>query len=154
MRPLILVTLIAVIALWNAALAAAPAGEPQGMSALTYAAGSLVCHQLPTRSFRLGAAQYPVCARCAGLYLGALVGGIAWALFGGVRRPRGRAAQWLSHGGARRVLLYSAVPTAVSLALAWAGLWDASNAWRAVSALPLGAAAAAIVVAVSLGDLR
>jgi hypothetical protein len=95
-----------------------------------------------------------VCARCGGLYLGALVGGIAWALMGGVRRPVGRAAERLSDGGARRLLLYSAVPTALTVAFAWTGLWDAPNALRAVSALPLGAAAAAIVTAVALGDLR
>ena len=36
-----------------------------------YGIGSLVCHQLPQRSYRLWSAQMPVCARCAGIYAGA-----------------------------------------------------------------------------------
>jgi hypothetical protein len=42
-----------------------------------YALGSVVCHQLPERSYHLWAAQMPVCARCAGIYFGAVVGAIA-----------------------------------------------------------------------------
>ena len=38
-----------------------------------YGIGSLVCHQLPARSFHLWSAQMPVCARCAGIYFGAAV---------------------------------------------------------------------------------
>jgi len=43
-------------------------------SAGTYLVGSIICHQRPDRSFRLRGVQMPVCARCAGLYLGATVG--------------------------------------------------------------------------------
>ncbi len=40
-----------------------------------YGVGSLICHQLPERSYHLWAAQMPVCARCAGIYFGAACGG-------------------------------------------------------------------------------
>jgi hypothetical protein len=36
-----------------------------------YAVGSVVCHQLPERSFHLWGRQLPVCARCTGIYAGA-----------------------------------------------------------------------------------
>src|SRR5436309_2976569 len=36
-----------------------------------YGAGSIICHQLPGRSFHVGSAQMPVCARCTGIYAGA-----------------------------------------------------------------------------------
>lgn len=36
--------------------------------------GHLVCHQKPARSFRVGGRQFPVCARCAGIYAGILLG--------------------------------------------------------------------------------
>ena len=53
-------------------------------AAAVYAAGSLVCHQRPERSFHLAGAQLPVCARCLGLYVGGFVGAIAWVLMAGV----------------------------------------------------------------------
>src|SRR5438552_12223990 len=36
-----------------------------------YGAGSIICHQLPGRTFHVGSAQMPVCARCTGIYAGA-----------------------------------------------------------------------------------
>src|SRR3982074_1484948 len=36
-----------------------------------YSIGGLICHQLSERSYRLWGAQMPVCARCAGIYIGA-----------------------------------------------------------------------------------
>src|SRR5438552_2016659 len=38
-----------------------------------YAIGSLVCHQLPERSFHLESVPLPVCARCTGIYAGAAI---------------------------------------------------------------------------------
>ncbi|MGH8188115.1 MAG: DUF2085 domain-containing protein, partial [Steroidobacteraceae bacterium] len=53
-------------------------GAPQmrlgvALSGITYAFGSVICHQRPERSFRIGLATLPVCARCTGLYAGAAV---------------------------------------------------------------------------------
>jgi hypothetical protein len=42
-----------------------------------YAAGSIVCHQLPQRSFHLWGVQLPVCARCTGIYIGAALASVA-----------------------------------------------------------------------------
>lgn len=36
--------------------------------------GYAICHQLPERSFHLGGAQLPLCARCSGTFLAALLG--------------------------------------------------------------------------------
>jgi hypothetical protein len=41
-----------------------------------YAIGSAICHQLPERSYHLWTAQMPVCARCAGIYVGAALAAI------------------------------------------------------------------------------
>jgi uncharacterized membrane protein len=38
------------------------------------AVGYAVCHRIDVRSFRLGINQFPLCARCTGQYLGALIG--------------------------------------------------------------------------------
>jgi uncharacterized membrane protein len=42
----------------------------------TQAIGYAVCHQIPVRSFHLDGQPLPLCARCTGIYLGAL-GGVA-----------------------------------------------------------------------------
>ena len=46
--------------------------------AFIFAVGSVVCHQLPERSFFLDGRQLPVCARCTGLYLSGAAGLVAW----------------------------------------------------------------------------
>ena len=63
-----------------------------------YGIGSLVCHQLPERSYHLWGAQMPVCARCAGIYAGAVAGAITSALrtTEAARHNRWRVAQSLS----------------------------------------------------------
>ena len=39
-----------------------------------WAVGSSVCHQIPSHSLNVAGVQFPICARCAGLYLGSLLG--------------------------------------------------------------------------------
>ena len=50
-----------------------PARAWYALAFLIYSVGSVVCHQLPARSFELWSTQMPVCARCTGIYLGAAV---------------------------------------------------------------------------------
>src|SRR5437870_7109481 len=56
-----------------AASRTAPAPFWYGLAFAVYGAGSFICHQLPARSFHTWSAQWPVCARCTGIYLGAAV---------------------------------------------------------------------------------
>jgi uncharacterized membrane protein len=115
------------------------------VAAFIYAAGSIVCHQLPERSFHIAGVQLPVCARCTGLYAGGLIGAIVW--LARARRP-------LAHATARRALVLASIPTLVSVVSALAGWWDPANALRAVLALPLGVIVGVLVTAVAVRDLR
>jgi uncharacterized membrane protein len=54
--------------------------------------GYAICHQLPERSFFLDGHQLPLCARCTGTFLGAIVGMIAMLLLGRRRASRLPAA--------------------------------------------------------------
>ena len=47
-----------------------------------------ICHQLPERSFFLDGRQLPLCARCTGTFLGAMVGLVAMLLLGRRRASR------------------------------------------------------------------
>jgi uncharacterized membrane protein len=47
-----------------------------------------ICHQLPERSFFLAERQLPLCARCTGTFLGAIVGLVAMVLLGRRRASR------------------------------------------------------------------
>lgn len=49
-------------------------GTPHGIYQKVFAIGSTVCHQIPSHSFHHGETQFTLCARCAGLYLGSLIG--------------------------------------------------------------------------------
>ena len=137
-------------ALWVAVIVAAPAMArfSGSTAAILYAASSLVCHQLPDRSFHLAGAQLPVCARCLGLYAGAAIGALAWMV-----AASHRARSW-PREQALTFLAVAAVPTAVTAAIAIAGVGDPSNLWRAALAVPLGFAGGRIVAAVTTNHLK
>jgi uncharacterized membrane protein len=131
--------------LWLVLLATAPTaafGVPA--SALAYAFGSVICHQRPDRSFHVGVAQLPVCARCYGLYLGAAIGAIA-ALMSSARADSTFGRLKIDRRHLRLSVLLAAVPTAVTWLAEVGGLWSPSNVTRFVAALPLGAAVAVTV---------
>jgi uncharacterized membrane protein len=47
---------------------------PGGLLGKADAVGYAVCHRIDLRSFHLGDRQLPLCARCTGMYLGAMLG--------------------------------------------------------------------------------
>ncbi len=55
---------------------------PPGLLGKADAAGYAVCHRIASRSFLIGDRQTPLCARCSGMYLGALLGIVYLAGFG------------------------------------------------------------------------
>ena len=106
-------------------------------AAAVYSGAGLICHQRAERSFHLAGVQQPVCARCTGLYVSGAAGAlVAWASWRRPRVPR----------RTRRVLVLAAVPTALSVALEFAGLVYPSNIARALCALPLGGAGAWVFI--------
>lgn len=120
-------------------------------TAFIYAAGALICHQRPERSFFVAGQQLPVCARCTGLYVGGAAMFLAWWGWKLVTR---RAPIQFTAATALRAVAAAGVPTVVSWTSGVLGVWDGSNLVRAVLAIPLGLAAGAVVAAVSTKDLR
>ena len=138
-------TLATAAIVWPLALAATiwarQGGEVPVWTMAIYAIGARICHQLPDRSFFTGGVQWPVCARCAGLYASAPIGGLV-ALFGRRRPGLARASSWL-------LLVLAALPTAITLLIEWSGLGRPSNLTRFIAAVPLGAAIAFLLVRVA-----
>lgn len=146
MERIALAALAALGFVWVAALFVAPVTITSShrmfsvSSALVYMAGSHVCHQRPERSFHIAGRQMPVCARCTGLYVSAAAA-IPFALVAATVMPS-RRSRW--------ILGLAALPTFLTWAIEYEHLAAFSNVARALAALPLGLAAAWLVV----GTLR
>lgn len=111
---------------------------PAWLSVGTYLVAGRVCHQKPERSFHTSGVQWPVCGRCAGLYLAAPAGALAALAFW--RRKAVPSLTWLAA---------AAVPTAATVGAEYLGLTPVSSIARAVAALPLGLAVAFFLVSVA-----
>ena len=126
---------------WVALLIAAPV-LPGWAGAVVYGIGSLVCHQIPERSFHFAGFQLPVCARCLGIYLGAFAGaGAMW-----MRANPAQSRLAIAPATARRLVLVTAIPTLLTLTLEMAGIWSPSNVTRAIAGVPLGVTITLVVV--------
>jgi uncharacterized membrane protein len=117
----------------------APATSPGTVLVVAvYGIGSLVCHQLPERSWRLWTAQMPVCARCAGIYGGAAAASVlllAWRVRSSVQTNRARIAVALA-----------ALPSLATLVYEWTTGVTPSNALRFAAGIPIGVVVARLIV--------
>jgi uncharacterized membrane protein len=136
-----LYVILAAVTLWFALLVVTPM-LPAQLAAAMYAIGAFICHQRPERSFHVDSIQLPVCARCVGIYAGAVLG-VAMHL----------APRWRLPVRPRALLVAAGVPTLGMVALEAAGLWDTSNAARAAAGIWLGVGVAMAVVP-SIADRR
>jgi uncharacterized membrane protein len=119
--------------------------------AFVYAVGSVICHQMPERSFFIDGRQLPVCARCTGLYLGGGAGVLGWLIW---KAAQGWRSFFLAPRRVLAIVVAAGLPTALSYATGVIGVWDGSNVTRALLAVPLGLSAGAVVAAVATKDLR
>lgn len=77
---LVILTFLLVVIAWIL-------NTPSGLLGKADAVGYAVCHRIDLRSFHIGDTQLPLCARCSGMYLGAMLGLIyQWII--GKRRIR------------------------------------------------------------------
>lgn len=118
----------------------APAARGNGWSGLSlvlYQAFRPLCHQVVERSFHLEGFPLAVCARCTGLYAGALAGLLIYPVARAITRQDAPRREWL---------ILAALPTGADFALGLFGLWENTHASRFSTALVLGATTAFYVV--------
>lgn len=122
--------------LWAGGLPAAAAGASHGgllgwAALVMYGAGAFVCHQRPERSFHWGAAAWPVCARCTGIYVGLAAAALTAQFMRRHALEPPRARLWLA---------LASLPAVGSLGIEWATGVTPSNAVRAATGLLMGSA--------------
>jgi uncharacterized membrane protein len=140
-HPQVVVVVAALAGSWVLLLLAAPV-LPAWAGAIVYGLGSVICHQIPERSFHLAGFQLPVCARCLGIYVGAAAGAAHAWLRAATSHPvfsRAPRVPW-------RLAILAACPTLLTVALETAGAWYPSNLTRALAGVPIGILAGVVVV--------
>ena len=119
----------------SAAIIAAPLALSSGhlMWALPiYRAFSLVCHQIPERSFFVAGHPFAVCARCFGLYAGFTLAAIAYPLVRSLKKTEAPPRKWL---------FIAAAPLAIDYALGVFGIWNNTHSSRFITGALLGSVA-------------
>jgi uncharacterized membrane protein len=131
---------LALAAALVALIAAAPLLRASGAGAVAealYGGFGVVCHQMGWRSLHVAGEPLAVCARCFGLYAGALAGVAAYPLARALARRDLPARAWL---------LAAALPTSVDFALGLFGVWENTHASRFLTASLLGVVTAFYIV--------
>jgi len=107
------------------------------VSQAIYNGFSVACHQESARAFHVEGFPLAVCARCTGLYVGALAGVLAYPL------ARALASREMPE---RVWLIMAALPTTVDFALGFFGVWDNTHLSRFLTASLLGVVSAFYIV--------
>lgn len=97
-----------------------------------YHAFSLVCHQIPERSFFIAGHPFAVCSRCFGLYAGFTLATIAYPLICSLKKTDAPPRKWL---------FIAAAPLGIDYALGLFGIWDNTHSSRLITGALLGAVA-------------
>lgn len=97
-----------------------------------YSAFSLVCHQIPDRSFHLYGSKFAACSRCTGIYAGIALATLAYPLTRPLRRTDTPRLVWL---------FLAAAPLAIDWALGYFSIWENNHASRFATGFLLGAVA-------------
>lgn len=107
------------------------------VSQAIYHGFSFVCHQESVRAFHVEGFPLAVCARCTGLYAGALAGVLAYPLARPLSSREMPGRVWL---------ILAALPTTVDFALGFFGVWDNTHLSRFLTASLLGVVSALYIV--------
>ena len=127
---------LAVLLLIIGAPLALNAGRPF-LSLTIYHAFSFVCHQIPERSFFVGAHKFAVCSRCTGLYVGFTLATLIYPLVRSLRQTEAPPRKWL---------FLAAAPLAIDFSLTFLGIWENTHSSRFLTAALLGAVSVFYVI--------
>ena len=131
---------LVVVALWVAAIIAAPIAKANGdlgLSTPLYHFFSYICHQMPSRSFHIEGEEFGVCSRCFGVYFGLFFGFLIYPLWCRIDEIEPLPRFWL---------ILSLFPIGIDWSLTIFGIWENNFLSRFVTGLILGVACATFIV--------
>jgi len=105
------------------------AGTHAELAASIYFGFSVLCHQIPERSYFIAGHQLAVCARCTGLYAGFALTMLAYPLIRPLRSMDWPPPVWL---------VLAAVPMGIDFSLTFLGIWENTHTSRLLTGLLLG----------------
>ena len=118
---------------------------PDGIFGKANAIGYSVCHQIDARSFQFGDQKMPLCARCTGLFLGALLG-VVYQLFGGRKGKMPSLALMILLGLFAFAWVFDGINSFLMLHPTIPSLYETSNLTRLITGTGMGLAIAGILV--------
>jgi uncharacterized membrane protein len=128
-----------IVALGSLAISTAIVAAPLALSSghlvwalPLYRAFSLVCHQIPERSFFIAGHPFAVCARCSGLYAGFTIAAIAYPLVRSLKKANAPPRKWL---------FLAAAPLTIDYMVGAFGIWNNTHTSRFVTGALLGSVA-------------
>lgn len=98
---------------------------------------SYICHQIDSRSFHYGEAQFGVCSRCFGVYFGLVAGAVIYPIWRSVADIEAPPRVWL---------FLSLLPITIDWSLTFFGIWENTQVSRFITGLILGAACATFII--------
>ncbi|GAP13823.1 predicted membrane protein [Longilinea arvoryzae] len=110
---------------------------PPGLLGKADAVGYAVCHRIDLRSFHLGSRPLPLCARCSGMYLGALASAI-YQLRKGRRGGLPPRKLWLPLGLLGLAFAVDGTNSYLHFFPGFQGLYEPNNTLRLISGTGLG----------------
>ena len=118
---------------------------PPGLLGKADAIGYAVCHRIDLRSFHLGDRQIPLCARCSGMYLGAMLGLMYQALIG---RRRTGIPSWkiiVPTSLFALAFIIDGLNSFLSLFPGAPGIYEPNNTYRLLTGTEMGLAIAIVL---------
>jgi uncharacterized membrane protein len=99
------------------------------IASVIYRTFSLVCHQIPDRSFHLAGFKFAVCSRCTGIYSGLAAAALVFPLTRSLRDTKTPARLWL---------VLAAAPLAIDFGLGYFSIWQNTHWSRFLTGALLG----------------
>ncbi len=130
----------AIVVFWVLLIVFPPIAKASGVeqySQIIYRFFSVLCHQMPERSFQIFDNQFAVCSRCFGVYFGLVFGFLVYPLFRKLEEIEPFPRFWL---------FLSLIPIGIDWSLGVFGIWENTHLSRFLTGLILGTACAVFII--------